>query len=366
MSNDYTLHDQWSTRPSDERYSTLADMAQYLTAEAAQCRTISADTDMLRVVPTDHNGLGIVGKSGNPAIFTHWSLNQVCQVSSSPASYIRSLPATLAADCLNYGLKMAPRQNQQLYLRQKPANGEPAHLELRALTSIGYSRILSANIVRKLAELQQQYPDWTHPLAYQQGDFGSARTPVAGYAGDRDCYVIMQNESARIVDPADPSGEGLTRLIMLVNSEVGAKRFDLILGLCERICSNLIIWNYKQIASISMRHYGDKIKREWSRGIGTVFHDYANLSARDETAKLQAASVKQLGAKKEDVIDLLFRRDVATKQQLTDAYELAERNGRDPRTAWGAVHGLTRLSQQSPYADERIDLDKAASKVLDF
>ncbi len=153
---------------------------------------------------------------------------------------------------------------------------------------------------------------------------------------------------------------------MLVNSEVGAKRLDLTLFLCERICGNFIIWGMRTIAAFSMRHFGDRIKREWHRGIASTFRDYQQLSSREESAKLQAAAAKELGPAKTDVIDVLFKREIATKQQIGDAYDLAEHYGRNPRSAWGIVHGLTRLSQMSPYADERIDLDKAAARVLDF
>jgi hypothetical protein len=364
--NNTIMHRQWTQRPDDERYASLADMLTYLRAETEQSRTIQADTDMLRVIPCGDNDLGIVGKSGNPAVFTHWSMSQVSAAAKAPAAYLKDLSANIAADCLNYGLQHQPRQAHQLYIRQVPANGEPAHLRLRALTSPGYSRIQTTAIVGKLKELQDRWPDWTAPLVYPRGDFGASRVPCVGFAGDRDAYVCLQNTSARITDPADPQGQGLTRGIMLTNSETGARRLDLTLFLCEMICGNFIIWGMKTIATFSMRHYGEKIRREWSRGIGQVFTDYAQLSTRDESAKLQAAAQKQLGPGKPEVIDLLFQKQIATRAQLTDAYDLAEQNNRNPRSAWGIVHGLTRLSQQSPYADERLDLDRAAARVLDF
>ncbi len=364
MSNNYTLHNQWSTRPDDERYSTLTDMAQYLTAESEQSRTIQADTDMLRVVPIDGNGLGLIGKSGNPAHFTNWSLNQVCQVSSSPASYLRSLPSTLAADCLNYGLRNAGRQGQQLYLRQKPANGEPAYLELRALTSPGYSRVLSAHIVDRLSELQRHYPDWQAPMVYPRGDFGGQLEPCVGFASDRDVYLCLQNTHVTIDSPTGP----LHRGIMITNSEVGAKRLDVTLFLFERICGNYIIWGMRTIAQIHMRHYGEKIRRSWQGGLTTTLREASTMSAREETDKIASAARKELGPSRQDVIDLLFKRDIATKQQLNDAYDATERYAPmlNPRSAFGMLHGLTRISQLSPYADERLDLDRSAAKVLDL
>jgi len=54
-------------------------------------------------------------------------------------------------------------------------------------------------------------------------------------------------------------------------------------------------------------------------------------------------------------------------EQLKAAFDLAEFNYQvegDPFTAWGMAQGISRLSQSTPYMDERTQLDRAAGKVL--
>jgi hypothetical protein len=46
------------------------------------------------------------------------------------------------------------------------------------------------------------------------------------------------------------------------------------------------------------------------------------------------------------------------------AYVLAEQYEPNPRSVWGYVQGLTRLSQSTPYQDERFTLDRTASRLL--
>ena len=46
------------------------------------------------------------------------------------------------------------------------------------------------------------------------------------------------------------------------------------------------------------------------------------------------------------------------------AYVLAEHYEPNLRSVWGCVQGLTRLSQSTPYQDERFTLDRAASRLL--
>jgi len=50
--------------------------------------------------------------------------------------------------------------------------------------------------------------------------------------------------------------------------------------------------------------------------------------------------------------------------QALEAYVLAELLQPNPRTVWGYVQGLTRLSQRTPWQDARLVLDTAAGRLL--
>lgn len=368
MSTNLIMHTQWKSRPADERFATLADMHAALYQEAIDCSKAVIDTDHLTIGFTGDGGPDqaitlATHASTRPALMTNWSASQLGSIAGAPMSYLRQLPASYAARDLQYSLLTKARDSHQLYYR-KPTDENPAIV--RAITSPGYTRIISANIVRRLMELCDQHPAWKAPTVYPSGDFGGAKTPCVGFAGDRDAYICLIDEEHRITDPTDPSGEGLARGIMVLNSDVGAHKLDLILFLCRYICGNFMIWGYKQIQSISLRHFGDKIRREWASGIGNAFVDYATLSAREEEDKIRNATIRELGPKKEDVIDLLFSRFDIPKKTATDAYEIAEQTERNPRSAWGIVQGLTRISQMRPNMDDRVALDRAAAKVLDF
>jgi hypothetical protein len=55
--------------------------------------------------------------------------------------------------------------------------------------------------------------------------------------------------------------------------------------------------------------------------------------------------------------------EVSTKQ-AAEAYALAEAHEANPRSVWGYVQGLTRLSQRTPWQDGRFSLDQAASRLI--
>ena len=76
-------------------------------------------------------------------------------------------------------------------------------------------------------------------------------------------------------------------------------------------------------------------------------------------------------AVKEAVLDALFSRlrGDLSRQSLAAGYDRAALDSNcdstlDPRTAWGMAMGLTSSSQDSPYADERAKIDRAAGRVL--
>jgi hypothetical protein len=51
-------------------------------------------------------------------------------------------------------------------------------------------------------------------------------------------------------------------------------------------------------------------------------------------------------------------------RDLDEAYTFAETFESNPRSVWGYVQGLTRLSQRTPWQDGRFALDRAASRLL--
>jgi hypothetical protein len=55
----------------------------------------------------------------------------------------------------------------------------------------------------------------------------------------------------------------------------------------------------------------------------------------------------------------------ATKESATAAYDACERTeSASPRSYWGAAQGMTRVSQESGFQDERYALDRIAAAIL--
>ena len=64
------------------------------------------------------------------------------------------------------------------------------------------------------------------------------------------------------------------------------------------------------------------------------------------------------------MIDTAVQRLDLSQKQAAEAYILAEQHETNPRSVWGYVQGLTRLSQRTPWQDGRFTLDGAKDKAM--
>ena len=358
----FQAHKQWAERPDDERFPTLNALYEATKSYAQTAREISKPWADRRVEAIDSD-VQLVGKKGTPALLTHWAFGQICGRVKAPATYLRELPPTLAAQNLNYGLANRVADNgandaAQMLFHQ---NGG---LLLRAVTSDIYHRVWNWEIAQRLLDLETQ--GWTPahkgPLAgWSQGTDVSA--PL--YASDHDMYAFVCNPQVTIRE--EGQDEPLVRGVIVSNSEVGAAALKLTRFLYRCMCGNHIIWGASKVVEFSIRHVGEvngKL-RQWAAEI----RKYSEESASDEESKIASAKHKLIAATKEQVLDRLFNiRSISIPRKTLDAaYDavVPDQDG-DPNTPWGFTQGLTRHSQTVPFADKRTEIDRAAGKILEF
>ena len=75
-------------------------------------------------------------------------------------------------------------------------------------------------------------------------------------------------------------------------------------------------------------------------------------------AQALRAATTELASTRDDVIQVVTTRLELPRKAATEAYDLAEVYEGNPRSVWGYVQGLTRLSQRTPWQDGRFALDR--------
>ena len=353
----YTAHREWATRPPDERYASVE--ALHDAARARRDRTMERDieTGDFRTEAAGTDGLAICESSGRTAALTHWSFEQLAMIAGAPPKYLRSLPAPIASDAINYGLRRHRRTQHQLFVDRD------APWTVHAITSSRYARVHYDELATRVLDLTAAHPAWSLPLGYKDGVYGAERVPSGAYLGDRDMFLFLVDGNRSLDDPTDRSHAGMFRGFILRNSDVGAAALTLDLFLFRAVCANHLIWGFTRVAGFRRRHVGASIHEAWTDSLRSV-RDALDANLDDDRATLLRVTTQELGPTREDVLEAVTTRLSLSQKQAAEAYALAEMHEANPRSVWGYVQGLTRLSQRTPWQDARFSLDQAASRLI--
>jgi hypothetical protein len=228
----YTAHREWARRPPDERYASVEEL--YEAARARRCGTEERVTETvnLHVQAVAADALAIGDRREQTSALTHWSFEQLAGLAGAPPTYLRTLPAPIAADAINYGLQRSARVEQQLFADAS------APWTLHAITSPRYARVHHDELAGRVLDLMVLHPSWHLPLGYKDGVIGAEHVPSGAYLGDRDVFLFVVDEDRDLDDPTDASHAGLFRGFMLRNSDVGAAALTLDVFLYRSVCSN--------------------------------------------------------------------------------------------------------------------------------
>lgn len=358
----FKAHQQWSSRPQDETFANVRD-AYAAAKNYAQSAAEKPDVSLATVRTEANDGeVHLTGKAGVPARVSHWAFGQLSRIASAPAGYLRGLPATLASQNLNYGLKAASDANPDATVNiMAHANGD---VLVRALTSDKYARIWNYEVLERMLPLELD--GWSCPTPFRTSVAQAKNADPTVYVSDHDMFAFLVYEEARISEPGNP--DGLARGFFVENSEVGASALKVTTFLYRYMCCNHIVWGAKDVSELAVRHIGKARNNLDTMFIGMT--KYLNESASDLEAKIKTAKSSIIDTDKERVLDAIFKmlRGQVSRDALVESQKLAEQHSLtdgDPRSPWGFAQGMTRYSQTLPYADQRVSIDRAAANVLD-
>lgn len=352
----FQAHQQWASRPADQRFSSLTALYQQTRAYAETARERSG-VPVASLRTENVNGeVQLVGKGGEPARLTHWSFGQLASRVGAPADYLRQLPATLAAQNLNHGLAKRVQADQSATVKLLAhVNGS---LLLRAITSEKYSRIWNWEIAERLLDYEAMGWQPARPdFRIKSDDF------PALYASDHDLFAFICHPDRVIRESGNP--DGLKRGIIAINSEVGARKLILMRFFYRAMCGNHIIWGAEEVTEVSAVHVGTV--RDRLAEYFVTARKILDASASADEQAIDRAKSARIAATKEGLLDALFgKRALGLSRKTIEAGYTAvnpDQDG-DPLTIWGMVQGLTRASQLTPYADVRIEADRAAGRLM--
>lgn len=357
--NDNTASRQWATRPNDQRFLTLESLEQSVARRRQESWTVTPDVADLRIQP-DADGLRVqvydpthgTNRNLRPS---NWAFGQLSQYAKAPASYLRTLPAELAAINVQWGLEHNPQRDDALVLAH--TNGDDV---LRAMTSTTYGRIWDIDVVRAVQKVNSD-GRWVVPSASYATHNPLRATTL--YASDRDVFIFL-------VDPKNPveiNGEQLFRGFYTWNSEVGSAVFGLRTFLYRYVCDNRIIWGQTEVKELRIRHTGGAPERFAYEG-AKYLKRYAEEDTRQIGTTIQAAQNKNLSGEintgKGETVESWLQSRGFTKAQAKASVETANMEMGKSESLWDIVNGVTAYARSVAHTDERVQLEDRAGKLL--
>lgn len=345
---------QYYSRPADERFKTLADLHAAASTDRRLCGSKAIKLSGLSATVLGDDVAIKSAETGTIAKLTNWSGNQLARFANAPAGYLRTLPANLAVDCLNHGLANASTvktDDQSLYFRKGPDG-----LTLRSITSTDYSRLHDATVIERISRLQDVNPALDLPPVWEGGKGGA-------YRGDRDMFVTLIDGGSVVEDPTLWSGQDprMFRGLMIRNSEVGAATLEILTFWFRWICGNHMIGGASTAFTSKRRHVG-KVDEAFD-GIDQKIREFFSRPASEDVATIERLATTELASDRDGVITV--GRSLGLTETIAEAsYDSAEANEKNPRSVWGFANGITRVSQESAYQDDRFVLDLLAAKLL--
>ena len=356
---------QWRTRPSDQRFTSLTEMSKAVTMHRDNSRATVVSSRSLSAEPIRIEGSGPLNDSllfvnerdEQRAMMTHWAFGQLAQRAGAPPAYLRDLPAPIAADCINYGIKFNRSIDDVGVMTYKGSDGN----ELLAVTGPGYGRVWNATIIDALI---RRFGDGITGDFRVPGEFGKAvkvtKENTTLYASDRDMFVFLADEKNRIEihNRRDGKSGSLARGFFMWNSEVGKSSFGLAMFLFDYACCNRIVWGAQDYAEIRLRHSAsapDKFLHE----VQPMIKAYANASTAPVVKAIEAAQKQKV----DDVEEFLKKRFTVSQVKGITAAHMADEQ-RPMETIWDAATGITAYARAIEWQDERVKLEREAGKVL--
>lgn len=366
-------NEQWSKRPADQRFVSLLDLQRKVNADRDNSIGSVVSTRKIKVIPHPANpmkGVTIEGSSGNYDP-THWAFGQLASLAGAPAGYLRTLPAPLVADAMNYGLRFNRDAEDVGVLRTKTsldvsdASGGPIeHVELRAATGPRYGRIWNGDIVDSLV---QRFGDGLSGDFRVPGEFGKA-VPVTKdnttiYGSDRDIFVFLADEVNRVEmgNRRDGQPGSLARGFFVWNSEVGASTMGIGMFLFDYVCMNRIIWGVKEFKEVRLRHTMSAPER-FVEEVAPILTAYSQASALPIEHTIKAAQEAKIES---DLDAWLKGRFTASESTAIKAAHMRE-EGRPIETVWDATTGVTAYAKTIRNQDDRVSMERKGGALLDL
>lgn len=363
----------WMRRAADERFLSLDAMLDTAKGLFADSQEQVVEVKKVELLPPaslktrdDFNRLSVAVNDKENS-FSHWSFGQLSQLAGAPASYLRTLPSTIVADAVMYGL----RQN-----RTNPeAKLYSSKNVLLSATGPNYGRIPNYEIIAALRNFAgdgvSDTAPWRVPgmMSWQTMMYDPfhpvTQDSTTLFMSDRDMFVFLTDPHRPIVvgKTKDGADDVMYRGFIVSQSEVGKSSLWVKSFLFRGVCCNRIIWGADNIEQIRIAHTRTAPER-WIRQVEPALVEYSKSSDTQIVQAVNNAKNAVIAKDDDDMIDWLNNRGISRTRAKEVLKTVEAEEGRKARTLWDVTQGVTALARDIPNTDDRVELETLGGKFF--
>jgi len=372
---------QWFSRPDDQKFLSLDNMLAFKKNDAQRMTSRTVDTHKIQIIGEfdeanpSRGDLRIEYADDNNRdhtnVPTNWSFGQLSQLSGAPAGYLKDLPAPLAADCIQWGLRYnRGRELVKVFGSQNDGG------DLRAATGPDYGRIYDWEILEPIKQLVDASGGrWKVPgmmtgsrdgLAVYDPDIPVSMDTTTLFASDRDVFVFLVDDRNPIEIGKLPNGEPdlMFRGFYAWNSETGSKTAGIAAMYLRGVCMNRNLWGVENFQEIKIRHTKFAPDR-FAMEARPALESFAHGSTGALWKGVQAAKAAKIAHDDESRLEFLSKRAGLSGRmaKAANARHLKE-EGRPVETVWDAAQAITAIARDIPHQDARIEVERKAGILL--
>jgi hypothetical protein len=374
---DGRVSSQWSSRPDDEKFLSLGEMYNALSARSSNSQSRMIDPSQTRVtIENDMIGLNFSeAQIDQNVAMTHYSFGQLCARTKISSDYLRKLPAKLAAINLQHGLMAYEGDAMQAFSYH---TGAP---ELRAMTGENYGRIYDHQVVDQVMRIAGNGTGdtrWKVPgvIDWSSSENGTViynpfvditKENTTLYASDRDVYLFLVDDTHPIEVGKLKNGDPdlMFRGFIVWNSETGSKSFGMTTMMLRGVCQNRNLWGVEGTKEMRIRHSRLAPERFASEA-SPILLSYSTAPTASIVSKVRNAKMTFVARNDEERIDFLTDK-VGLSKPISDKVLAAVLNEEEKaaESIWDMVQGITAVARTYKHQDARLALETQAGKLMD-
>lgn len=338
----------WLQHRGAKRYDDMTDLGDFLRERSAKARTSTIANRQIELLShpepqsrDDMNQL-LVSVDGNVTGMTHWSFGQLAGLAKAPAAYLRTLPAALVKDNIEFSLRI----NREVEEVKAYYDGT----ELRAITGPSYGRVDDYEVVDAVQSI------------LDTGRWKPAEKHMGLSVTDRSLQMFLIDENNPIeVGRARNVGDIMYRGLRISNSELGYSSLRVEAFLFRLACLNGMVMPMAE-GDIMVRHSKNAPYR-WAREVQPAVERYAAQDGAKLIEQVEAVKSEIVARSDEDAVNWLRKRGLNAAQSKLAIKRIEQEENTRARSAWDMIQGITSIARDIGTAEDRADMEKLAGSI---